>query len=65
MATDNGTTIDYVRRRDEAAKVLGISTRTLARMEKLGKAPQRTQITERCFGYRDSVLKDFLNSRTA
>lgn len=58
-------TVDFVRRREEAAKMLGISTRTLARMEKDGKAPARTQITNRCFGYRHSVLSAFLNSRTA
>jgi predicted DNA-binding transcriptional regulator AlpA len=62
--TAKNEVIDYVRRRDEAAKILGISTRTLARMEKNGKAPARTQITDRIVGYRDSAIRAYLDSKT-
>jgi predicted DNA-binding transcriptional regulator AlpA len=56
--------IDYVRSRKEAAKILGVSVRTLYRMENRGEAPPRVKITERIIGYRDSAINAFLNSRT-
>ena len=66
MKTDDNTIArDFVLRREEAARVLGISTRTLTRLEKIGKAPPRTTISERCFGYRQSSLTEYLNQRTA
>ena len=64
MTTANNA-IDYVRRKNEAAKICGVSPRTLDRLAKLGKGPARTRITERIIGYRDSALKTFLDSRTA
>jgi predicted DNA-binding transcriptional regulator AlpA len=58
-------TIDYVRSRQETAKILNISVRTLARLEKQGRAPRRTQITDRIVGYRDSAIREFQDARTA
>ncbi len=55
-------TIDYVRRPDEAARILNISVKTLQRMGENG--PQRVRITARIFGYRDSAIKAFLDSRS-
>lgn len=57
--------IDYVRKRKDAAKILGISVRTLTRMEARGEAPPRIHISPRVTGYRDSALNEFLKSRTA
>jgi predicted DNA-binding transcriptional regulator AlpA len=42
-----------------------MSTRTLARLEKAGNAPARTQLSERILGYRDSSIQAYLNSKTA
>ena len=61
--TTTTETIDRVRRPKEAATILGCSTRTLARIPP-AELP-RTQVSERCFGYRDSVLNEFIKSRTA
>ena len=60
--TREGTAVDFVR---EAAHFLGISVRTLTRMEAAGKAPPRVKITDRIVGYRDSDIKKFLDARTA
>jgi predicted DNA-binding transcriptional regulator AlpA len=60
--TDN--VIDYVRRRNEAAKILGMSTRTLARLEKEGRAPKRVQLSDRIYGFRDSAILEYLNSKS-
>jgi len=57
--------IDYVRNRRETAKILGVSVRTLRRMEARGEAPPRVRITERIIGFRDSAIDAFLNARTA
>lgn len=57
-------TIDYVRPRKETAKILGVSTRTLRRMEVRGQAPARVKITDKIIGYRDSAINEFLKSRT-
>lgn len=57
-------TIDFVRRRDEAARRLGVSTKTLSRLEQRGEI-EATRITDRIKGFRDSAINKFLNSRTA
>jgi predicted DNA-binding transcriptional regulator AlpA len=57
--------IDYVRSRRDAARILGVSVRTLDRLDRLGNAPRRTRITDRLVGYRDSAIKEFLDARTA
>jgi predicted DNA-binding transcriptional regulator AlpA len=57
--------IDYVRTRQEAAQILGVSVRTLRRIELRGEAPPRIRVTERVIGYRDSAINEFLTSRTA
>jgi predicted DNA-binding transcriptional regulator AlpA len=62
---DTQKPVDYVRTRKEAAALLRVSLRTLTRMEQSGKAPKRTKITDRIYGYRDSSITEFLNSRTA
>ena len=56
--------IDYVRSKKETAKILNMSVRTLARLEKQGRAPRRTQLTDRICGFRDSAIREFLNSKT-
>jgi len=58
------TEIDYVRSRKETAKILLMSTRTLARLEKKGLGPRRTQITDRIVGYRDSAIREFQDAKT-
>jgi predicted DNA-binding transcriptional regulator AlpA len=57
--------VDFVRSRKETAQILNMSTRTLARLEKTGNAPSRTQLSERIIGYRDSAIREFLDSKTA
>ena len=64
MATREDT-IDYVRGRAETAKILGISVRTLTRMEANGMAPARVRITDRIVGYRQSAIDQFLAERAA
>lgn len=59
------TTNDFVRSREETARMLNMSTRTLHRLEKAGKAPRMTRITERVIGYRDSSIREFLDAKTA
>jgi predicted DNA-binding transcriptional regulator AlpA len=65
MATEDTKGVDYVRSRAETAKILGISVRTLTRMEAKGQAPSRVKLTERITGYRDSEISKFLDARTA
>jgi predicted site-specific integrase-resolvase len=61
---DGPAFIDFVRRPDETAKRLGVSVRTLRRIEKRGEI-EATSITERIKGFRDSAINKFLNSRNA
>jgi predicted DNA-binding transcriptional regulator AlpA len=64
MDKENGR-IDYVRSRKETALILGVSVRTLKRMELRGEAPPRVKVTERVIGFRDSAINAFINARTA
>jgi predicted DNA-binding transcriptional regulator AlpA len=41
-----------------------MSVRTLARLEKQGRAPRRTQITDRICGFRDSAIREFQDAKT-
>jgi predicted DNA-binding transcriptional regulator AlpA len=61
--TDN--TVDYVRSKRDTAKILNMSPRTLDRLEKKGRGPRRTQVTDRIVGYRDSAIREFQDARTA
>ena len=63
MLTENSV-IDYVRTRRETAKILGISVRTLTRLENRGEAPPRVKISDRITGYRTSAIDQFLKTRT-
>ena len=56
--------VDYVHTRRQAASILGISTRTLMRIEARGELP-RVQISPRVVGYRHSEIEKFLSARTA
>ena len=56
--------VDFVRTRQETAKILGISVRTLTRLEQRGEAPPRVKISDRIIGYRTSAIDQFLNART-
>lgn len=49
--------------RVETAAALGISLRTLTRMEAAGHAPQRTQLSEARFGYRLTDVAEWLDAR--
>jgi predicted DNA-binding transcriptional regulator AlpA len=57
--------VDFVRRPKAAAERLGVCPRTLRRMELRGEFGPRTQITERIYGFRDSTINQYLDSRTA
>jgi predicted DNA-binding transcriptional regulator AlpA len=65
MSAEEAEKIDYVRSRAETAKILGISTRTLKRMEDRGQAPPRVNISTRIVGYRASAIEKFLTDRRA
>ena len=56
--------IDRVLDRMETAAILGISKRTLQRMETRGAAPARVKISDRIIGYRESAIREFLEART-
>lgn len=56
---------DFVHKRKDAARILGVCLKTLERMEKRGEAPPRVRISPRVTGYRDSALTEFLKSREA
>jgi predicted site-specific integrase-resolvase len=60
-APDN---VDFVRRREETARRLGISMKTLSRIQKRGEV-ESTKITDRIVGFRDSAINKILNSRAA
>jgi predicted DNA-binding transcriptional regulator AlpA len=55
---------DFVVMPKKTAKILGVSVRTLRRMQDRGEAPPRVKITERMFGYRHSEILKFLEART-
>ena len=62
MLTPRG--IDFVLSRRQAADVLGVSMRTLTRMEAAGNGPSpRCRLTDRRFGYRASVISKFVQDR--
>jgi predicted DNA-binding transcriptional regulator AlpA len=63
--SENTNAVDYVRSRRETAERLNLSVRTLSKLERLGQAPRRTQITERVIGYRDSAILEYLDSKTS
>jgi predicted DNA-binding transcriptional regulator AlpA len=44
--------------------LLGVSASTLARLEASGEFPGRTKISERRYGWRDSVISDFIRARS-
>ncbi len=56
--------VDYVRSRKETAEILNMSVRTLARLERDGRAPRRTQLSDRLCGYRDSAIREYQDART-
>ena len=55
--------VDFVRSIPETASILGVSVKTLRRMESRGDAPRRVHVTERIIGFRDSDIQKFLESR--
>ena len=55
--------VDFIRTRKETAERLRVSLRTLRRMEVRGALPPRIRISDRIYGYRDSEISAFLNSR--
>lgn len=65
MEKKNGeaAALDHVRSIQQTAEILGVSTRTLHRMQLRGEAPPRIKISDRIFGYRDSAIDHFLASR--
>jgi predicted DNA-binding transcriptional regulator AlpA len=65
LMTEQTEAIDYVRTRKQVAEFLGISLRTLQRMESRGEIPGRIRVSDRIYGYRQSTIDRFLASRTA
>jgi predicted DNA-binding transcriptional regulator AlpA len=61
---DKKIDFDCVRRREEAASILGVSAKTIERLEARGELT-RVQITNRIVGYRDSEIEKFLARRAA
>ena len=57
------TYVDFVHRRKATAKILGISERTVMRLDAEGRL-KRVQITDRIVGYRDSTLRRYLTDNT-
>jgi predicted DNA-binding transcriptional regulator AlpA len=55
---------DYVLSTTKAAERIGVSTKTLRRMRDRGEAPPRVRLTDRIYGYRNSDIQKFLESRT-
>lgn len=55
---------DRVRRPQEAASTLGVSTKTLRRLELRGKI-RRTQISERIYGFVDSEIQKVIDGGRA
>ena len=63
-ATSERPEADFVVMPKAAAKIFGISTRTLRRMQSRGEGPKRVRITDHRFGYRNSEIQKFLEART-
>ena len=57
--------LDIVLTQSEAAKMLRLSDRTLQRLDELGKAPPRIQLTGRRVGYWKRDCFAWLKARTA
>jgi predicted DNA-binding transcriptional regulator AlpA len=55
---------DRVLSRRQYADILGVTLRTLSRYEKAGNAPPRTRLSDRRWGYRQSVVDRFLSANT-
>jgi predicted DNA-binding transcriptional regulator AlpA len=56
--------VDRIRSRKQVAEQLGISTRTLDRLQERGELPPRVKISNRLVGYRASEIERYLQSRT-
>ena len=54
---ENDQHLDRVRTREHFAALLGISLRTLERMEQRGETPPRVQISATRYGYRQSSIE--------
>jgi predicted DNA-binding transcriptional regulator AlpA len=54
---ENDQHLDRVRTREHFAALLGISLRTLERMEQRGETPPRVQISATRYGYRQSTIE--------
>jgi predicted DNA-binding transcriptional regulator AlpA len=55
---------DCVHTRKRTAEILGVSVKTLTRIEARGELP-RVQISPRIIGYRNSEIEKFLTAKTA
>ena len=56
--------LDFVLTRHQVADILGISLRTLARMETTGSGPSpRCRVSDARFGYRASVISQYIQDR--
>ncbi len=64
MKVDEAKPIDRIRTRQEVAALLSISTRTLSRLEDRGEMPPRIRVSDRRYGYRESDIRAFINSRS-
>jgi hypothetical protein len=64
MSDETESKVDLILTRPEVAQRLRISVRTLSRMENRGDLTGRIRISDRIFGYRNSVIERFLANRT-
>jgi predicted DNA-binding transcriptional regulator AlpA len=64
MSDDKTTNVDRLRSANEAAEMLAMSKKTLTRLGQRGEGPRRVQVSERIFGYRESEIQKFIDSRT-
>jgi predicted DNA-binding transcriptional regulator AlpA len=56
---------DCIRSREEFARRLCVTLRTLDRMDAAGMLPPKVQISERRVGYRESDIATFISTRSA
>ncbi|MGK8437182.1 helix-turn-helix transcriptional regulator [Ectopseudomonas hydrolytica] len=46
----------------DVAKILGVSKRTVERMEKRGTLPEKTRLSHKTVGWRSSRFQEFMNT---
>ncbi|SHG74046.1 transcriptional regulator, AlpA family, partial [Fodinibius roseus] len=62
ITTKHSDTMRVIRKQ-ELAKILGVSKQTIWRMQKRGELPSRIQISKRVVGWREKDIKKFIETR--